>query len=145
MFTFRLEAVYKIRLNREEQAQLALGREQTILHNHKVTLEGHGEERQAMLTALDKKKTTSMSGAMVQLYMESIRAKEFQSKILATTIASQQHVVDQKRHQLAEAVKNRKIIDTIRKRDLLKYQQEELKKEQDESDEMAVLRFKNKK
>jgi len=75
--------------------------------------------------------------------MESIRAKELQTKILTTTIASQDMVVQRARQRLATAMKERKIIDTLRKRDYQRYQQELLRQEQAESDEMAVLRYKN--
>ena len=143
MFRFRLEAVHKIRSNEEEQAQLALARELTILRNHQIRLDGYGEERQTMLDTLAQEKKKKINGALMLLYMESIRAKELQIKILKTTIASQQGLVAQARERLAAAVKARKIIDAIRKRDFARYQQEERCKEQAESDEMAVLRFKN--
>lgn len=143
MFHFRLDAVHKIRLNEEEKAQLALAKEITILQNHQLRLKDYHSQRQAMLATLDQKKEDSINGALMRLYMDSIRAKELQSKILSTTIASQNQIVTRARQQLTEAVKERKIIEAIRKRDLHQYQQELLRKEQTESDEMAVLRYKN--
>ncbi len=141
MFSFRLQAVETLRRNKEEQAQLKLGREQTILQNHLARLDGYKKERLAMVDSLASKEKKKMKGGMVQFYMEAIRAKEVLIKMLATTIASQEQVVGQARGELTEAVKERKTVEVIRKRDYEKYLAEERKQEQNESDEMAVLRF----
>lgn len=141
MFQFRLKAVETIRRNVEEQAQLKLGREQTILQNHLLRLAHLKEERLQMIDSLAEKEKTKVTGSMIQFYMESIRSNEVLGKILGNTIASQEQVVAQARQELTEAVKERKVVEVIRKRDYEKYLAEERKKEQDESDEMAVLRF----
>ncbi len=141
MFTFRLQAVETIRHNEEEQAQLKLGREQTILHNHLARLSGLKEERLQMIASLQAKEQEKITGSLIQFYMEAVRSKEVLIKILQNTIASQEQVVERARRQLAEAVKERKIVEVIRKRDYDKYVAAERKKEQNESDEMAILRF----
>lgn len=141
MFHFRLQAVETIRRNKEEQAQLKLGREQTILQNHEDRLAALKEQRLAILTSLAQKEQQKIKGALVQFYMEAVRSNEVLGKIQANTIASQRQVVEQARRQLAEAVKERKVVGIIRKRDYEIYLAEERKKEQNESDEMAVLRF----
>jgi len=56
MFRFRLEAVHKLRQNEEEQAQLALAKEITILQNHQLRLKDYQQQRQEMVTALNNKK-----------------------------------------------------------------------------------------
>ena len=141
MFQFRLQAVETIRLNEEEQAQLKLGREQTILQNHLVHLQGLQDQRLEMIASLEEKEKKKVKGSLIQLYMESIRSKELLIKMLKNTIASQEQIVSQARQELAEAVKERKVVGVIRQRDYEKYMAEERKKEQNESDEMAVLRY----
>ncbi len=141
MFRFRLQAVETIRRNEEEQVQLKLGREQTILHNHQVRLAGLKEERLQMIDSLAQKEKKKIKGGLIQFYMEAVRSKEVLIKMLVNTIASQEQVVAKIRKELAEAVKERKIVEVIRKRDYAKYLAEQRKKEQNESDEMAVLRF----
>lgn len=141
MFHFRLQAVETIRSNVEEQAQLKLGREQTILHNHLLRLADYKEERLDMIASLAEKEKKQVTGSLIQFYMEAVRSREVLMKMLGNTIASQEQVVNQARLELSEAVKERKIIGVIRKRDFEKYLAEERKKEQNESDEMAVLRF----
>ncbi|MEN8257061.1 MAG: flagellar export protein FliJ [Thermodesulfobacteriota bacterium] len=141
MFRFRLQAVETIRQNEEEQAQLKLGREQTILQNHLNRLADYKQERGEMVDSLAAKEKEKVKGSMVQFYMEAIRSKEVLMKMLGNTIASQEQVVHQARMDLTEAVKERKVVEVIRKRDYEKYLAEERKKEQNESDEMAVLRY----
>lgn len=141
MFHFRLQAVETIRRNEEEQAQLKLGQEQTILQNHQDRLTAFKEERLQMIASLTEKEKKKIKGSLVQFYMESIRSREVLIKMLVNTIASQKQVVNRARHDLAEAVKERKIVGVIRKRDYEKHLAEERRKEQNESDEMAVLRF----
>ena len=64
MFRFRLEAVHKLRQNEEEQAQLALAKEITILQNHQLRLKDYQQQRQEMLTALNNKKKETISGSL---------------------------------------------------------------------------------
>jgi flagellar export protein FliJ len=140
MFHFRLQAVETIR-HKEELVQLKLGREQTILQNHRNRLALFQEERRQMIASLVDKEKKTMQGAMVQFYMEAIGSKEVLIGLLENTIASQEQVVKKVRHELAQAVKERKMVEVIRTRDFERFQAEQRRKEQNESDEMAVLRF----
>lgn len=141
MFHFRLQAVETIRRNKEELVQLKLGREQTILQNHRSRLALFQEERRQMIASLADKEKKTMQGAMVQFYMEAIGSKEVLIQMLENTIASQEQVVKKVRQELAQAVKERKMVEIIRTRDFEKFEAEQRRKEQNESDEMAVLRF----
>ncbi len=141
MFTFRLQAVRVIRMNNEEQALMTLGREQTTLQNHKSRLALFAEQRVEMIVQLSQKEQQKCSGKFIKLYMDSIRGKEQQIMILKNTIASQEEVVRNARLALAERVKERKVIDVLYDRDFAAFQEKERKREQDESDEMAVLRY----
>jgi flagellar export protein FliJ len=141
MFTFRLEAVRTIRMNNEEQALMKLGREQTVLQNRKQQLQDYIAARAMMMIALEEKEQQNVSGGFIRLYTDAILAKEHQIALLHTTIASQEQVVEQARFELNERVKERKIIDTLYDRDYAVFLDDERKREQDESDEMAVLRY----
>lgn len=141
MFHFRLQAVETIRRNKEELVQLKLGREQTILQNHRNRLALFQEERRQMIASLADKEKKTMQGAMVQFYMEAIGSKEILIGLQENTIASQEQVVKKVRQELAKAVKERKMVEVIRARDFEKFEAEQRRQEQNESDEMAVLRF----
>jgi flagellar FliJ protein len=141
MFTFRLEAVRTIRMNNEEQALMALGREQTVLQNHKRQLEDYIVERFTMVENLEKKKKEQVSGAFIRLYTDSILGKEHQISLARSAIVQQETVVQNARLELNEKVKERKVIDVLYDRDYAEFLADERKREQDESDEMAVLRY----
>ncbi len=141
MFHFRLQAVETIRRNEEELAQLSLGRQQKILQKHLDRLAERRAERLEMIASLTKKEEKKITGSLVQFYMEAVRSREVLIKMLENTIASQKQVVERARKKLAATVKERKIIEVVRKRDQERYLVAERKKEQDESDEMAVLRY----
>ena len=141
MFTFRLQAVKTIRMNNEEQALMKLGRAQTVLHNHKTQLESFIAARVEMVARLAEKEQEHVSGAFIRLYADSILGKEHQISLLRATIVNQEEVVKQARLELNERVKERKVIDVLYDRDYAAFQDEQRKREQDESDEMAVLRY----
>lgn len=141
MFHFRLQAVETIRRNEEELAQLSLGRQQKILQKHLDLLAERRGERLEMIASLTEKEEKKITGSLVQFYMEAVRSREVLIKILENTIASQKQVVERARQKLAATVKERKIIEVVRKRDQERYLVAERKKEQNESDEMAVLRY----
>lgn len=140
MFRFRLQAVETIRRNAEEEAQLKLGREQAILSKHVDRLAMLKEERLQMLASLADKERQKVRGSLVQFYMEAVRAREVVIKMQENTVAGQQQVVNRLRDALAEAVKRRKTVELLRNREYERYLAEARKKEQDEHDEMAVLR-----
>lgn len=141
MFTFRLEAVRTIRMNNEEQALMRLGREQTVLHNQKMQLADFIKARSEMVASLAAKEKENVSGAFIHLYTDAIRGKEQQISLLRADIVSQEEVVKKSLLELSEKIKERKIIDILYDRDYAAFLAEERKREQDESDEMAVLRY----
>lgn len=141
MFTFRLEAVRTIRMNNEEQALMKLGREQTMLQNQKKQLADFIKQRLDMVANLAKKEEEKISGAFIRLYTDSILGKDHQIARLQNEIISQKDAVSNARLELNERVKERKIIDVLYDRDYAQFMADERKLEQDESDEMAVLRY----
>ncbi len=141
MFTFRLEAVRTIRMNNEEQALMRLGREQTILQNQKMQLADFIKARSEMVVSLATKEKENVSGAFIRLYTDAIRGKDQQIALLMADIVSQEGVVKKTRFELNEKIKERKVIDILYDRDYATFLVEERKREQDESDEMAVLRY----
>ncbi|MFZ5772301.1 MAG: flagellar export protein FliJ [Desulfurivibrio sp.] len=139
-FHFRLEAVLTLRKNLEEQAQLKLAREQLMLQRHQLRFAELQEKRRELCEAMEERKKKTMSGSLFLFYMEAMRIQELQLRILQTTIAAQQQVVEKVRSELAEAMKKRKTIEVLREKELQKYLQETRRREQNESDEQALLR-----
>lgn len=139
-FHFSLESVLTVRKNIEEQMQLKLAREQMMLHNHQARLVDLQDKRHELSEAIEERKKKPMLGRMFLFYMEAMRIQELQMRILQTTIASQKNIVEKVRADLAQAMKQRKIIDVLREKELEKYLLEMRRREQKESDEQALLR-----
>ena len=139
-FHFRLESVLTVRKNIEEQVQLKLAREQMMLQRHQLRFAGLQEKRRELCEAMEERKKKPINGSLFLFYMEAMRIQELQLRILQTTIASQQQIVEKVRSELVEAMKKRKIIDVLREKELQKYLLEMRRREQNESDEQALLR-----
>lgn len=139
-FHFSLESVLTVRKNIEEQMQLKLAREQMMLSNHQARLVDLQGKRQELSESVEERKKKPMLGRMFLYYMEAMRIQELQMRILQTTIAAQKNVVEKVRADLAQAMKQRKIIDVLREKELEKYLLEMRRREQKESDEQALLR-----
>lgn len=120
---------------------MRLGREQTVLHNQKMQLADFIKARSEMVASLAAKEKENVSGAFIHLYTDAIRGKEQQISLLRADIVSQEEVVKKSLLELSEKIKERKIIDILYDRDYAAFLAEERKREQDESDEMAVLRY----
>jgi flagellar FliJ protein len=140
-FHFRLESVLTVRKNIEEQTQLKLAREQMILSSHQARLTALQGQRSELSAAMEERKKKTMAGRMFLYYMEAMRVQELQILMQQSRIAAQKKVVDKVRVELAEAMKKRKIMDVLREKELEKYLLETRRKEQNESDEQALLRY----
>ena len=140
-YHFRLETVLTYRKNLEEQARLELAGEQMILDNHFKRLGKLKESRIKVADMLEKKKKQRMTFARFRLYQDLIENNNRETKQWKSTIESQRRLVETARQKLEERVKAAKIMENMRDRDFKKFQKELLRQEQNESDELALLRY----
>lgn len=139
-FQFRLEAVLTVRKNIEEKMQQKLAREQLTLQNHQLRHADLQQKRRQLSGEMEERKKKPVQGSMFLYYMEAMRIQELQLRMLENAIAAQQKIVEKVRAELTEAMKKRKTIDMLREKQLQEYQLEVRRKEQNESDEQALLR-----
>ncbi len=121
---------------------MRLAAEQRIMVNHIRMLDDLRKDREIMINELEKRKRKKMSGAIFSLYMDGVISQDWRIQVHHNTIKAQEQVVEQARQELFEAVKQRKIMEKVKENDFLRYRREELRQEQIENDEQAVLRFK---
>ena len=140
-YKFKLETVLTYRQNLEDLAKEKLVREEYILRNHIEGLARLKEEREVMIRDFEERKKRVIAAALYSFYTDGIQLKERAIQIQNNTIESQRQVVAKVRHELLEAVKARKIIEKAKERDYQNYMKEFLRRSQNESDEMAILRF----
>ena len=140
-FHFKLEQVLTYRRNLEEQAQLNLAKEKTILDNFKMQLATLTTERCAFIDSLEERKKKSVPAAEYSFRMECIEKKEAEIEEQNSVVAKQKRIMEKARFALFERVKERKVIEKLREKDLQEYTKESIRKEQKELDEKATIRF----
>ena len=140
-YHFRLETVLGLRRNLEELAQQKLGRELTLLEQHKLRLAELKQQRQELIVEFETEKQQQMLAPVFALYVEGIFRKEQEVEAGQAQIEVQQGAVAQARVELTSKVQDKKVMEKAKERDYQKFLLAGLKKEQNEADEMMVLRF----
>ncbi len=140
-YHFKLETVLGLRRNLEEVAQQKLARELTLLEQHKLRLAELKQQRQELIAEFEEEKRQQMLAPVFALYVEGIFRKEQEVEDGLARIEAQQGAVVQARAELTVKVQDKKVMEKARERDYQKFLLAGLKKEQNEADEMMVLRF----
>lgn len=140
-YHYKLETLLTVRRNFEEQAQQRLAHELFVLENHKKYLTDLEEERLALFATLEERKRQTMTAALFTFYVEAIHMKNRMIAFQHNAILAQQELIEGVRADLLAKVKARKVVERLKEKDFLAWQQEVLRKEQIESDEQAVMRF----
>ena len=140
-YRFRLETVLTYRRSLEEQVQLRLAREQRLLDTHLDRLDHLKAERRQIMRDLESAKRKQLAAPMFSNYMECIDTKEWEIRAQAVTVESQRRVVDEAREELQDKMKDRKVMERAKEQDYNTYLRGYLRKEQNDSDEQALLRF----
>ncbi|MFA6899651.1 MAG: flagellar FliJ family protein [Desulfurivibrionaceae bacterium] len=140
-YHFRLETVLGLRRNLEELAQQKLARELTLLDEQRLRLAMLKQQRQELIVEFEEKKHRQMLAPVFAFYVEGIFRKEQEVEAGQARVEAQQGAVAQAREELTVKVQDKKVMEKARERDYQKFILAGLKKEQNEADEMMVLRF----
>jgi len=140
-YRYKLETLLTVRRNFEEQAEQRLAHELFVLKNHQQYLAELEEQRIVLFETLEERKKQTMSAALFTFYVEAIHAKNRQIAFQKNAVLAQQEMIETVRADLLVKVKARKVVERLKEKDFLVWQQEMLRREQVESDEQAVLRF----
>ncbi len=141
MFRFKMQSVLDYRSNIEEKV---LGEYSDLKRRHadekEILKQLVGRRREAVteLRATENKVMSALEIAERISYIESIRVQEEQQK---TVIREVKALVEHKRRELMEAVKNKKVMEKLKERHAEEYRKEMSELEQKNSDEMSVLKF----
>lgn len=140
-YHYKLETLLNVRRNIEEKAQLKLAHELYVLENHKAYLIDLQKKREEALEILSRYKQGTMAAAMYSFYVENLERKDREIIFQYQAIAAQEQAIAGVRDELVARMRERQIVERLKEKDFQLYRQEELRKEQKESDEQAVLRF----
>ena len=140
-YRYKLETLLTVRRNFEEQCQQKLAHELFVLENHRQYLLDLQRQKANQVEKLEACKRGTVSAAMFSFYVESIHNMDRQLIVQRNAIEVQKAVIDEVRVELLGKVKERKVVEKLKEKDFLNYTREMLRREQNENDEQAVLRF----
>jgi flagellar FliJ protein len=143
MFQFDLETVLNYRLQVEEQCQLSLAEAAKNLQVAMDVLEGLRKEKNDLIRHLVRMQENALTSDVIArhfIFIEFLKSKEEKQEAI---IINMREEVSAKRQDLLEAVKKRKVMDTLRHKKMAAYISEMAAKERKELDDFTVIKFSN--
>jgi flagellar FliJ protein len=145
-FVFQLDAVLRHRKMIEEQRMRELGAAQAEMAKMEAELRSMDETTRGVTDDLrDNRLTGKLDMAFLAAHRRYVLAMQRKAMELAQRMAQQQQVVDAARRALAEAAKQRKIMDKLKERQQERWKTEQSRKESEQLAEvnmqLALARF----
>ncbi len=141
MFNFKLQSALNYRKVIEEKKLVEFSEGKKRLDKEKGTLAMIRHERAKLLGQLKKMQSKSFSAADVALYLSYIDLFKEKEKRQQEVVHNAGKEVEAQREALLEAVKNRKILDTLKEQQFQEYKEDMAAFDRRVTDETAVLRF----
>lgn len=141
MFVFSLQAVLDYRKNIEEKILGEFSEKKRELELEELKLQNLIKEWSNLIGELRKMQNKSLHVddlSRYVSYVEQVRENEDKQNIIIAQVSEQ---LENKRKELLEAVKKRKVIEKLKERHAEEYEDAARAFEQKNSDEMAVLKF----
>ncbi len=141
MYQFSLEPVLQHRITVEEKLQKELADiqyQQMQMREQEQCME---ERRQRLFEDMRRKQMEGLTVSESLTYSDFCSVMNVEIELLKIQLRQLDKKVHDKRKELLEAVKNRKILDKLKERQTLVYQTMLQKQEQDFIDEMATNAF----
>ena len=141
MFRFNLETLLKYRTMLEERAVLEFSERARVLEREKKVLEDITRKRGAVMLQFLEKQRGDLSSADVATFVSYIhelkRRQQEQDAIVRRAAAE----TEQKRRALVEAMKKRKVMETLREKKFQAYRSDRQLKEFKEMDEIGIIGY----
>src|SRR5215212_2764963 len=138
-FVFRLEPVLKQRKREERDKQRELAVRELVVVNLQIELKRLDD---ALRSASDDLRNNHLTGSIDMSFLTAHRrfllSMQRQGRGVVQQIAAAQVQVDDARRKLAEAAKQRKVIERLRERHLLRWREDLARREQAEMDEIGT-------
>lgn len=141
MFTYNLQSVLEYRQSIEEQKLTAFSDAERNLQQEKELLQGIREQQKALveeLKALKDKECDSRDISLTLKYAEELQKRENRQieAVRKATVVS-----EEKRKELLEAVKKRKMMETHKEHQFQEYKTDLIAAERRETDDISIQRF----
>lgn len=138
-FVFQLEGVLRHRKTVEEQRQRELGLAQAEMAKMEAELRSMDDAARGVSDDVRTNRLTGMLDmAFLAAHRRYVAAMQRKAMALAQRMAVQQRAVDEARRQLAEAAKQRKIIEKLRERQFERWRSDHARREGAELDEVNM-------
>lgn len=141
MFTFKLEAALNYRKTLEEIKLVEFSEAKKKLEREKELLAWIQTEQSATIEQLKNMKGQFFHASDIALYLSYVKLFKEKEILQHGTIEKVSKEVEILREALLEAVKNRKIMDNLKDRQLIEYNEDMAAYERKVEDETAVLRY----
>lgn len=137
-FVFRLEKILDYRTQLEDQARLALSKARQDLQDQVARVEVLERDLAACLAEMSRLK--QMTQPELWLWSGWRKRLELDKKEAQAKRTHLERLVEERRIELVNASKDRKLLEKLRAKQAEKHGQEEQRKEQNAFDETATLR-----
>jgi flagellar FliJ protein len=141
MYRFPLEPVLHHRSFIEENLQKELAVLKKMLAHEERKLNSYRKAKYEFLCELQKKEEEGITVSEIVLYSSFIERLSMDIAKQRERVLEFEKKVDQKREDLIEAMKKRKILEKLKEKKRKAYLQEVMKKEQGFLNEVAINRF----
>ncbi|HOO41803.1 MAG TPA: hypothetical protein PK425_01385 [Syntrophales bacterium] len=141
MFNYNLQSVLEYRQNVEEKKLTEFSGQERILRREKEVLKGIREEQQRLvedLRALKDKECDSRDVALILTYVEELQKREYRQ---IGVIREATAIFEEKRKELMEAVKKRKMMEIHKEHRFREYRADLILSERRETDDLSIQRF----
>ena len=141
MFRFNLETLLKYRTMLEERAVLEFSERARVLEREKKVLEDITRKRGAVMLQFLEKQRGDLSSADVATfvsYIHELKRRQQEQDVIVRRAAAE---TEQKRRALVEAMKKRKVMETLREKKFQAYRSDRQLKEFKEMDEIGIIGY----
>jgi flagellar protein FliJ len=139
MFRFNLETLLKYRTMIEEKAVLEFSEKVRVLEREKGILEDISRQRGAVMLQFLERQRGDLSAADISTfvsYLHELKRKQQEQDVVVRRCAAE---VEQKRRVLVEAMKKRKVMETLKEKKFQAYRADRGLREFKELDEIGVI------
>jgi len=143
MFKFDMETVLNYRVQIEEQRQLAFSNAVKSLQAARVVLADLQKERNELIHNFTKIQKKSLRSDVIQRHFAFIEYLKGKEEKQMAVIQKMEEDANEKRRLLLDAMKKRKIMDTLREKKFDAYLQDMAAKERKEMDDFTIMKFGN--
>jgi len=139
-FTFRFEALLKVRAHHKEKAEISLGRARGSLREAREELEDLERARGEIALDLQRSIRRGTNGDTLKGYSDFLAARELHIAAQHMEIERREEIVRRRLEEVVVRTREYRIIEKLKEKDYKKWLREQNIQEQKVMDENAVIR-----